>query len=129
MTSYVPRIRRETRPDDRIGKFIEEAGAEASERVNRALQGPPLTEAEMEVLAGAAREPVRLYTKVLVTDLETGEQERFTMVRDGDGDPLSGQLSISSPIGRVLLMEYPGAVVAAKTPGGKRLYRILQVEA
>jgi transcription elongation GreA/GreB family factor len=128
MPTHVPRIRRETRPDERIGKFIEVAGVDADERVSRALQGPPLTETEQELLAAAAKEPVRLYTKVLVTDLESGELERFHLVRDGEGDPLAGKLSISSPIGRALLMEYPGAVVAAKTPGGKRLYRILQVE-
>lgn len=126
-SSEIGRLRREYKSEHPIGKFIEEAVVEADNRVFRSLGGPPLTDTEKELIATSPREQVRLFGRVLVTDLETGEQERFTLVREGEGNPETGELSISSPIGRALFMEYPGAVVAAKTPGGKRLYRILQV--
>lgn len=127
-SDQVPRIRRESRPEGHIGKFITEAGAEADNRVARAVPGPPPTEAEKAILQSSAHEPAQLFSRVLVTDLATGEQEAYRLVPEGEGDPLRGELSFTSPIGRALLMEYPGAVVAVKTPGGRRLYRLLRVE-
>lgn len=124
----ITRLRRESRSEAPIGKFVAEAGTEADNRVARAVQGPPPTDAEKEIMAASAHEPVRLYCRVLVTDLETGESEVYRLVPEGEGDPLRGEISLTSPIGRSLLMEYPGAVVAVRAPGGRRLYRILRVE-
>lgn len=128
MSSDIPRVRREHRSESSIGKFISEASEEADARVLRAVTGPPPTDEEKERIAAAPREQVRLYCRVLVTDLESGEQEWFRLTEEGKADLAAGEISLSSPIGRALLMEYPGSVVAAKTPGGKRLYRILRVE-
>jgi len=124
----ITRIRRESNADAPMGKYLELAGEEAANRVARAIAGPPPSDEEAEILAGSAHEPVRLYSRVLVTDLDTGERDQFRLVPEGEGDPLHGDLSLSSPIGRTLLMEYPGAVVAVKTPGGRRLFRVLRVE-
>lgn len=129
MSSYkITRLRRETRTEAHIGKFVAEAAAEADNRVVRAIQGPPATDAEVTILETAAHEPVRLFSRVLITDLELGEQLQVRIVPEGEGDPGTGDLSISSPIGRNLLMEYPGSIIAVKTPGGRRLFRILRVE-
>jgi len=127
--SHRVRVRREHQPEAPIGAYIRKAGEEADARVARALAGPPVTDAEAEILAGSAHEPVQVYRKVLVTDLALGEQERYRILPDGAGDPSRGEISLSSPLGRALLMEYPGAVVRVKAPGGERLYRILRVEA
>ena len=125
---HITRLRRESRPDDPIGKFVKEAAAEADNRVARAIAGPPPSEAEAEILAASAHEPVRLYSRVLLTDLDDGEQVSYRVVPEGEASFERGDLSISSAIGRALLMAYPGAVVAVKTPGGQRLYRVLRVE-
>lgn len=125
---HVTRLRRESRSEAHIGKFVTEAAAEADNRVARSIAGPPPTEAEAEILAAAAHEPVRLYCRVLLTDLEVGEQVSYRIVPEGEGDFERGDLSISSAIGRALLMEYPGAVVAVRAPGGRRLFRVLRVE-
>jgi transcription elongation GreA/GreB family factor len=121
-------MRREIRPDTGIGRQIEQAAVDADARALRAIQGPPPTEEEKAMIAGAPREPVRLFAKVLLTDLQNYEQERFTIVPHDEGDLVAGKITIASPIARALLQEYPGAVVAARTPGGKRLYRILRVD-
>ena len=126
--SKITRLRRESRSEAQIGNFVAEAGAEADNRVARAVAGPPPTEAEAEILAGSAHEPVRLYCRVLVTDLQTGEREQYRLVPEGEGDLMRGEISFTSAVGRSLLMEYPGAVVAVKAPGGRRLFRILRVE-
>ncbi|MDF2630506.1 MAG: greA [Symbiobacteriaceae bacterium] len=127
-SEHITRLRRESRPDDPIGKFVKEAAAEADNRVARATAGPLPTEAEAEILAASAHEPVRLYSQVLITDLESGEQATYRIVPEGEASFERGDLSISSAIGRALLMEYPGAVVAVQAPGGRRLFRILRVE-
>jgi transcription elongation GreA/GreB family factor len=124
----ITRLRRESRSEAAIGTFVKEASAEADNRVARAVAGPPPADEEKEILAGSAHEPVRLYSRVLVTDLEQDEQLWLQVVEDGKGDPLTGAVSVSAPLGRALLMEYPGAVVAVRAPGGRRLYRILRVE-
>ena len=129
MSSSDPkRLRNEHRAESGIGQAIERAAEEAGNRVVRALTGPPLTDAEKEILAHSKHEQAHLYTTVLVHDLQTGEFEQYRIVREGEGDLNKGEVSLSSPLGRAVLMEYPGAVVAAKTPAGQRLYRILRVQ-
>lgn len=122
------RIRNEHRSETAIGSFIEKAAEEASSRVARSVKGPPVTDSEAEILSGSPHVPAQVYTSVLLTDLESGDRERYRIVPEGKGVPADGAISVSSPLGRALLMEYPGAVVAAKTPGGTRLYRLLRVE-
>ncbi|WP_374712822.1 GreA/GreB family elongation factor [Symbiobacterium terraclitae] len=121
------RVRREYHSEEPIGAQIRKAGEEVDERAARAVAGPPVTEAEAEILAGSAHEPVQMYSTVVVMDLARGEQQRYRLVSEGEGDPERGEISLSSPLGRALLMEYPGAVVRVKAPGGERLYRILCV--
>lgn len=121
------RLRNEHRSETAAGSFINRAAEEANDRVVRAIAGPPVTDQEKEILAGSPHVPVQVYTTVVVTDLASGEQERYRIVPEGKGDPSSGEISVSSPLGRALLLEYPGVVVAAKTPAGTRLYRILRV--
>ncbi len=123
------RIRRETRAEAPIGAAIEAAAEEVQARVFRTREGPPPTEAELTILKESPREPARLFTRVLVTDLEAGEQETYSLVPHDEADPAAGKVSIGSPLGRALLEEYPGAVVRVKAPAGERLYRILRVEA
>lgn len=128
-TSDPGRIRRESRPDAAIGSHITAAAAEADARVIRALQGPPPTEEEQAIIAASPREPATIFARVLLTDLETGDRETWRIVPHDEGDLAAGKISVGSPLGRALLQEYPGAVVASKTPAGKRLYRLLRVEA
>lgn len=121
------RLRRESRPETGIGAQIRKAAEEADARAVRQSGAPSPTEGEAELIAASSREPVRIYTTVLVSDLESGEQDRYTIVPPNEGDPTAGRISVGSPLGRALLEELPGAVVTVKTPGGKRRYRVLQV--
>lgn len=122
------RLRREHRNEQRAGFFVDEATREADERLARGQTGPPPTDAESAMLADSPHQRAELFCAVLAANLATGEQERFTIVPDGEGDPAQGRVSIGSPIGRALFSEYPGSVVTANTPGGPLQYRILRVE-
>lgn len=127
-TSDPGRLRRETRSEEPIGAAIGKAAAAADNRVLRQRGFPPPSEAEKELIAASPREPAQLFATVLVADLESGEQERFTLVPHDEADLATMRISIGSPIGRALYQEYPGSVVTVKTPAGPRLYRILQVQ-
>jgi len=122
------RLRRESRPESPIGGMIQQAAAEADNRVARQRGFPPPSPAEAELIAASAHQPAQLFAQVLVADLETGEQERYRLVPHDEADLSAGRISIGSPIGRALYQEYPGAVVVVKTPGGPVPYRLLQVE-
>lgn len=126
-TSDPGRIRRETRAEGSIGAAIGKAAADADDRVLRQRGFPPPTEAEQALIAAAPRQPVQLFATVLVADLEDHEPERYRLVPHDEADLAAGRISIGSPLGRAIYQEYPGSVVTVKTPGGQRLYRILQV--
>lgn len=121
------RLRREYRSEHRIGAFADSALAEAEERLQRSRKGPPPTEDEAAVLRNSPHRRADIFCQVLVSDLGAGEQETYTIVPDGEGDPLAGKVSVGSPLGRAFVHEYPGAVVEVKAPAGARLYRILRV--
>lgn len=122
------RIRRETGADAPIGAAIGRAAEEAEARVLRQRGFPPPSEEEKELIAAGLRQPVQLFTTVLVAALTDGEQERFTLVPHDEADLEAGRISVGSPLGRALYQEYPGSVVTVKTPAGPMLYRILQVQ-
>ncbi|MDQ7006939.1 MAG: transcription elongation factor GreA [Acidobacteriota bacterium] len=62
-----------------------------------------------------------------VEDLDTGEEKTFELVIGDDGDPATGKISISSPIGRSLVGRVPGDEVTVRTPGGERVFEILEL--
>ena len=127
-TADPTRLRRESRPESRIGGMVADAAAEADARVSRAIKGPPPTDEEAAIISASRRAPARLFSKVLIADVVTREQERYTLAPHDEADLEAGKISIGSPIGRALLEEYPGSIVAVKAPAGKLLYRILSVE-
>ncbi len=121
------RLRRESRSESPIGSMIEQAAAEAENRALRQRGYPAPSEAEAELIAASPHMAAQLFSRVLLVDLETGDQERYTLVPHDEADLAAGRISIGSPIGRALYQEYPGSVVVVKSPGGPLTYRLLQV--
>ncbi len=62
-----------------------------------------------------------------VTDEETGETNRWTIVGATEADLSKGLLSAESPMGRGLVGSAPGSTVEVETPRGTRRYRIDKV--
>jgi len=65
---------------------------------------------------------------LLLGDLESGEDYRYTIVDPREVDALKGKISLASPLGRALLGKRPGDVVEFKAPAGKLKFRIKNIE-
>jgi transcription elongation factor GreA len=65
---------------------------------------------------------------VILEDLASGEELRYTIVDPREIDPANGKISIASPLGKALLGRKGGETVEIKAPAGRLRYRIKQVE-
>jgi len=65
---------------------------------------------------------------VILSDLISGEEPRYTIVSPREADPTKDKISTASPIGKALLGRGQGEVIEVKAPAGKLRYQIKQVE-
>jgi len=65
---------------------------------------------------------------VILSDLISGEELRYTIVSPREADPTRGKISTASPIGKALLGRGQGEVIEVTTPAGKLRYQIKQVK-
>jgi regulator of nucleoside diphosphate kinase len=70
---------------------------------------------------------VTMNSRVVVHDVDTEEDEMYTLVYPGDADIASGRLSILAPIGTAILGQRVNDVVKWRVPGGMRRLRIAAV--
>lgn len=70
---------------------------------------------------------VTMYSQVLVTAPETGEQRQLTVCYPDDAEPKQGFISVLSPVGAAMLGQRVGALVTSLTPGGQS--RLLHINA
>lgn len=71
---------------------------------------------------------VGLGCKVRVLDLDTNEEEEYTIVGSQEADPLNCCISDDSPFGRAMVGKHQDDVVEVEAPVGVLRYRILNVE-
>jgi len=70
---------------------------------------------------------VGLGTKVLVQDVDTGEEEEYKIVSSLEANSRENKISEKSPIGSALLGAKKGDLVQANTPGGIINLKILKI--
>lgn len=70
---------------------------------------------------------VTMNSRVVVHDVDTDEDETYTLVYPGDADIASGRLSILAPIGTAILGQRVDDVVKWRVPGGLRHLKIAAV--
>jgi transcription elongation factor GreA len=66
--------------------------------------------------------------KIEIKDLSNDSIQAFTLVGEGEGDPVLGQLSANSVVGKSLLGKKRGDIVHIELPRGKKEYQIISVE-
>jgi transcription elongation factor GreA len=66
-------------------------------------------------------------TRVLLENLETGQNVEYQLVGPDESDVENGRISIVSPLGRAILGKKPGAEVVIEVPGGKRAYELVDI--
>ena len=65
---------------------------------------------------------------IVLRDLGSGEELRYTLVSPREVDPTRGKISTVSPIGKAIRGRRQGEVEEVTTPAGKLHYQIKQVE-
>jgi transcription elongation factor GreA len=71
-----------------------------------------------EVLIGAT---------VKVKDIDTSEEEIYTIVSEAESDFSQGKISVTSPIGKALLGHKKGDVLDIDVPAGTLKYKIISI--
>jgi len=65
---------------------------------------------------------VSLGCTVILKDVETGEEETYTVVGTTEADPFNNKISNESPVGTAILGKKVHDVVVANTPAGELSY-------
>ncbi len=65
---------------------------------------------------------------VILCDLDSDEELRYTLVSPREVDPARGKISNASPIGRAIVGKGQGEIVEIAVPAGKLRYQIKQIE-
>ncbi len=65
---------------------------------------------------------------VILSEFDSSEELRYTLVSPREVDPTRGKISIASPIGQAVIGRSQGEVVEVAAPAGKRRYQIKRVE-
>ena len=71
---------------------------------------------------------VSLGSTVILEDMETGEQETYTIVGTTEADPFANRISNESPVGAAILSKNVHSTVIVKTPAGELSYKIIEIK-
>ena len=71
---------------------------------------------------------VRLGSKIVVKDVEFGDEETYRVVGSQEADPMNGRISEESPFGKALLGKVVGDEVQVEAPAGTLHYQILDIQ-
>ena len=66
-------------------------------------------------------------SKVLLENIDTGEEIEYQLVGPDESDIAKGRISISSPLGKAILGKKAGDELTLVVPGGKRLYELVEI--
>ncbi|MEW6065579.1 MAG: transcription elongation factor GreA [Bacillota bacterium] len=72
-------------------------------------------------------EVVSLGSKVLLKDLEYGDELEYTIVGSVEADPEASKISNESPVGKAIIGQPKGSVVEVNVPAGVLKYEILDI--
>ena len=65
--------------------------------------------------------------RVLLENIETGQDVEYQLVGPDESDIGKGRISISSPLGKAILGKKPGDELTLQVPGGKRVYELVEI--
>jgi len=66
-------------------------------------------------------------SKVLLENVDTGEDVEYQLVGPDESDIKKGRISISSPLGKAIIGKKPGDELTLQVPGGRRVYELLEI--
>jgi transcription elongation factor GreA len=77
--------------------------------------------------ATVPKDCVRFACRVLVENLDSGEEIEYMIVGPDEADISAGKISVTSPLGSALIGKKPGDEAVVQAPGGKRVYEIIDI--
>jgi transcription elongation factor GreA len=81
----------------------------------------------IEKSAAASRENVGIGSTLILENLSSGQKKHYMLVDSAEADPLSGKLSIASPVGKAIVGHGLGDEVDVAAPKGVLRFRITSV--
>lgn len=64
---------------------------------------------------------------VKLLDMATKDEEEYTLVGEGEADPLANRILTTSPMGQALLTHKVGDLVEVPVPKGKLKFKVLEI--
>lgn len=77
--------------------------------------------------AKVSKDRVRFAARVVIENLDSGEEVEYMIVGQEESDIRKGKISVSSPLGMALIGKQPGDEIVIQAPGGKRNYEIVEI--
>ena len=65
--------------------------------------------------------------RVLIKDLQTGEEMQYEIVGTHESNPMENRISNESPVGKALLGKKKGEEALVKTPRGETRFKVLKI--
>lgn len=87
-----------------------------------------LSNAQIIDVSKLSNEKVVFGTTVTLTDTESGDTKKYTLVGQEEADLKKGKISVQSPVGKALIGHKAGDVVTIKTPAKTVEYEIQEIE-
>jgi len=116
-----------------FGDLSENAEYEAAKEA-QALNEKKIAELEDKLSRGRIIEDeniiydeVRVGAKVILKDMDSGEELRYIIMSEAEADYEQGKISLTSPVGKGLLGRKEGEVVEIEIPAGVLKYKILRI--
>lgn len=66
-------------------------------------------------------------SRVLLENIDTGEDVEYMLVGPEESDIDKGLISIASPLGKAIIGRKPGDEITLQAPGGKRVYELVDI--
>ena len=66
-------------------------------------------------------------SSVVLENTDTGESVEYQLVGPDESNIEKGRISIMSPLGKAIIGKKPGDEINLQTPGGKRVYGLLEI--
>ncbi|MBP7088382.1 MAG: transcription elongation factor GreA [Candidatus Omnitrophica bacterium] len=86
-----------------------------------------LSRAEIIEKGQIATDKAYIGAKLRLKDLKTEEEIEYILVSPEEADPLKDCISVSSPVGKVLLGRSQGEIVEIVVPAGTLKYQIIKI--
>jgi transcription elongation factor GreA len=86
-----------------------------------------LARAQVIETGGSSPDSVRFGVTVVLSDDDSGEEVRYTIIGEDESDVAAGRISVTSPVARALLGKAVGDEVTVRVPKGSRSFEVLDI--